>query len=81
MGSQKEGGGRQGRRPTFADDGVKKVYAAKGARSDGIYGLAGPLKLQASVPPTMWEDISLTHLNQSELGIIAVGVKVWGEVG
>jgi hypothetical protein len=55
---------------------VEEVDPSKGASYEGIYFVANVMKPHLCALSYMREDISLTKLNQSKLGIIAVSKEI-----
>jgi hypothetical protein len=52
---------------------VQEINTAKGAGDDRIDGPAGASDVQLGVVANMGENVSLAHLDQSKLSVVAVG--------
>jgi hypothetical protein len=59
---------------------MKEVDAAKYTSGDGKYRMTCSLKLYLGAATSMWEDISLAHLDESELCVVGVCRKVFKTV-
>jgi hypothetical protein len=59
---------------------VKEIDTAEGAGDDGVDLLAGTGDPQHCVAADVRENVSFAQLNQSQLGIVAVGKEVCGSV-
>jgi hypothetical protein len=62
--------------PTFAGNRVEEVNATKGTRDDRVDVLASALDPQLRSAANVREDVSLAQLDQSKLGVVAVGKEV-----
>lgn len=52
---------------------MDEIYPSKGTGDDGIHAIASTWKANLGVPATVSEDVSLSHFDESQLSIIAVG--------
>lgn len=61
---------------TFANDGVEEIYTTKGTSDDGVDIAVGAFEANEGVSSNMREDVSLTHFDESQFAVVAVGEEV-----
>ena len=56
---------------------MEEIHSSKGTSGDRVHGVTSTLKADLRVPSNMGEDVVLAHLNESQLGVVAVGEIVY----
>lgn len=64
------------KRLTLAGDGVKKVDATESTSHDGVDAVSSALETNTSIASAVGEDVTLTHLNQGKLNVVAVREEI-----
>lgn len=63
-------------KPTFTSNGVKEINTTKSSSNDRIDRTASSLEIDLSITTAVGENVAFSHLNQSQLTVVAVGIKV-----
>lgn len=65
-------------RRTFAGDRVKEVDTTKSTSHNGVDRVTSSLNLHLSVTADVREHILLTHVDQHQFAVVAVGEEIYG---